>query len=198
MNRFLILVRHGSAGGDNGQRYLGHTDLPIGALGESQSLALKQWLEPWSIEAAYCSDLARCRSTAEIAVGGRNIALKARRDLRECRMGLWEGRLKSDIARDFPEEDRARQRDLINHRAPGGENFQDCAGRVVRAMEEILADCAGNILLVGHGSTNRLLLCHLLGLPIANMFRLGQDHGCVNIVRMDQAECRVMLLNGRP
>lgn len=198
MTRLLILLRHGATAGDNGRKYLGQTDLPLGEEGERQSLRLRQSLESWPIGTAYCSDLARCRQTAEIALGGRGLRIVARTDLREGAMGEWEGHLRSEIAAAFPEECAVRQRDIENHRVKGGESFKDCAARVVQALHGILAAGDDNVLIAGHGSTNRLLLCHMLGMPISNMFRLGQDHGCMNIVQLDESGYRVVLLNFKP
>ncbi|PKU24918.1 histidine phosphatase family protein [Telmatospirillum siberiense] len=198
MTRFIILLRHGATGGDNGRKYLGRIDLPLGEEGERQSLRLRQALQPWSFGAVYSSDLARCRRTAEIAIGGRGVAITAREDLREGAMGEWEGRLRSEIAAAYPEECAARRRDIENHRVKGGESFKECQARVVRVLEELAASGDDNVLLVGHGSTNRLLLCHMLGMPIANMFRLGQDHGCMNIVQQDDSGYRLVLLNFKP
>lgn len=198
MTRFIILLRHGATEGDNGRRYLGQTDLPLGDEGERQCHRLHQALESWPIGSAYCSDLMRCRRTAEIAVAGRDVPIITRSDLREGSMGEWEGHLRSEIATAFPEECAARRQDLENHRVKGGESFKGCSERVVRALQDIVATSDDNVLIAGHGSANRLLLCHLLGMPITNMFRLGQDHGCMNVVQKDETGYRVVLLNFKP
>jgi probable phosphoglycerate mutase len=56
----------------------------------------------------------------------------------------------------------------------------------------------GPILVVGHAGVNRVLLCHLLGMPLGNLFRLGQDYGCCNLIRSDNAFCSVRAVNLRP
>lgn len=198
MRRVIILVRHGATVGDNGQKYIGHADIPLGPVGEKQAIRLRQAIKPWPIAGAYSSDLSRCRQTAEIALAERGIEICTRRDLRETAMGEWEGHLRREIATIFPEDYAARGRDIENHRIKGGENFKDCHARVVSAFQDVVAESTGNILIAGHGSTNRLLLCHLLGMPISNLFRLGQDHGCMNIVHLDETGYRVTLLNFTP
>jgi probable phosphoglycerate mutase len=192
------MVRHGATPDDNGQKYVGHADLPLGLDGRKQALRLCQAIAPWQIEYAYSSDLTRCRQTAEIVLGKRAVAVAVRPDLRETAMGEWEGHLRREIAATFPEDYAARGRDIENHRVKGGETFHDCHERALRALRDILAESKGNILIVGHGSTNRLLLCHMLGMPIANLFRLGQDHGCMNLIQLDESGFRVTLLNFVP
>jgi probable phosphoglycerate mutase len=198
VRRVIIVLRHGATIGDNGQKYIGHADIPLGPEGEKQALRLRRALEQWPIASAYSSDLARCRQTAEIVLADRGTKIVTRRDLRETAMGEWEGHFRREIATIFPEDYAARGRDIENHRVKGGENFKDCHARVVSAFRDIVAESTDNILIAGHGSINRLLLCHMLGMPISNLFRLGQDHGCMNLIQWDGTEYRVTLLNFTP
>jgi probable phosphoglycerate mutase len=55
----------------------------------------------------------------------------------------------------------------------------------------------GNILIVGHAGINRLLLCHMLGMPIENLFRFSQDYACINIIVYERGQYCVKLLNGQ-
>jgi probable phosphoglycerate mutase len=68
---------------------------------------------------------------------------------------------------------------------------------VVAAFHEILGKAAGDIAIVGHAGVNRLLLCHILGLPLGNLFRLGQDYGCVNIIQCSETGFQLQLANYR-
>jgi probable phosphoglycerate mutase len=198
MKRLIFLLRHGTTGTDDGRKYIGHRDAPLNGDGERQALRLRRALDSWPINAAYCSDLIRCRQTAEIALGERHIEIIPHPALREMSMGKWEGCFREEIATAFPEEYAARKRDIENYRVEGGESFADCRTRVVPAFQKIIAASQGNILIAGHGGINRLLLCHILGMPTSNLFRLGQDHGCMNIISLDESENRVVLLNHTP
>jgi alpha-ribazole phosphatase len=196
-NRVLYLVRHGKIRQEDDQRrYVGQVDLPLADEGRRQAEHLRRRMEHAEIEAAYCSDLVRSRETAEIASGGR-FEVVVRPDLREISMGAWEGRTLGEVARQFPEEYRARGEDLAGFRVPGGESFLECARRVVPAFEDIVARSSGNVLVVGHAGVNRLLLCHVLGMPVANLFRFGQDYSCLNIIQCSNAGYQVKLVNGR-
>ena len=171
-NRVLYLVRHGKIRQEDDQRrYIGQIDLPLAEEGRRQADHLRRRMEHAEIGAAYCSDLTRSRETAEIAAGGR-FEVIVRQDLREISMGEWEGRTLGDVARQFPHEYKARG-------------------------EDIVARSTGNVLIVGHAGVNRLLLCHLLGMPVANLFRIGQDYSCLNIVQSSNSGYQVRLINGR-
>jgi probable phosphoglycerate mutase len=88
----------------------------------------------------------------------------------------------SDVRCLFPREYEQRGADLVGYRPPGGESFADLAARVWPAFEEVVRHKSGNLLIVGHAGVNRTILCHLLGMPLANLFRLEQGYGCLNIL----------------
>lgn len=193
--RILYLVRHGAITVDERERYVGQLDVPLSPAGVAQARALGQILLPAPITRIYSSDLQRCRETAEILAGGRAIKIVLRRDLREISLGLWEGCVRADIAKRHPEEFKARGADIEHFRPLGGERFADCSLRVTTAFKEILDQSTGDIAIVGHAGVNRLILCELLGIPISNLFKIGQDHGSLTIVQFENSDCRVKLLN---
>ena len=84
------------------------------------------------------------------------------------------------------------------YRVPGGESYADCRLRLQAAWEHILSCGSDQVVVVSHAGINRLLLCHLLGVPMTHMFRIGQDYGCVNIVQQIGASICVQLVNGHP
>lgn len=61
-----------------------------------------------------------------------------------------------------------------------------------------LLDCCFNlnIVIVAHGGVNRIILCHLLGIPLENIFRIEQDFGAVNIIEFHEKYPVIKLLNG--
>jgi alpha-ribazole phosphatase len=196
-NRVVYLVRHGKIRlEDDQRRYIGQIDLPLAEEGRRQAEQLRRRMEHAEIEAAHCSDLARSRETAEIASGGR-FEIVARPDLREISMGEWEGRTLGEVARQSPDAYRARGEDIAGFRVPGGESFVECSRRVVPAFEDIVARSTGNVLVVGHAGVNRLILCHVLGMPAKNLFRIGQDYSCLNIIQASNSGYQVRLINGR-
>jgi probable phosphoglycerate mutase len=57
------------------------------------------------------------------------------------------------------------------------------SARVIPVFERIIGDLENErVLIVGHAGVNRTILCHLLGMPLAGLFRLGQDYCCLNII----------------
>lgn len=194
--RVIYLLRHGKIEmADNERRYIGQADIPLSAEGVQQANLLRVELGTKDIAAIFCSDLVRSAATAGIIAGKLGPAPVLRRDLREIGMGEWEGQTFREIAERFPAEYGKRGNSIGSYRIPGAESFAECQSRVAAAFAEIVGTTCGNLLIVGHAGINRLLLCHLLGMPVANLFRIAQDYGCINVLSEDNGQYRVTALN---
>ncbi|MBI5212100.1 MAG: histidine phosphatase family protein [Nitrospirae bacterium] len=53
-----------------------------------------------------------------------------------------------------------------------------------------------NIAIVAHGGVNRIILCHVIGIPLENIFRIEQDNAAINIIEFWDKYPVVKLLNG--
>jgi len=193
----IYLLRHGALAGDNRERFIGQTDLPLSADGIVQAEAMARSLCDKGIATLHCSDLARSRQTAEIIGKAIGLLPSAHPELREVSLGAWEGLLRREVAERWADEFAARGRDMDGYRPPGGESFADCLARAWPLWKAITQTDAAAIAVVAHAGVNRLLLCRLLGMPVQNMFRFGQDYGCVNILELERRNVRLRLLNGR-
>ena len=192
----IYLLRHGALAAGSRDRFIGQLDLPLAPDGIAQAEALGEALRERPIDAIYCSDLARSQQTAKIIAGQTAIPIEVRRALREISLGDWEGLSRREVAARFPEDYAARGADLENYRVAGGESFADCRLRVLAAWEEIVRGNGQNIVIVGHAGVNRLLLCALLARPVASLFDIAQDYGCVNVTEHDASSLCVSLING--
>ena len=101
----------------------------------------------------------------------------------------------SEVRQRFPREYERRGADLIGYRPPGGESFADLSVRVLPAFESAVSKAGRNLLIVGHAGVNRVLLCHLLGMPPDNLFRLDQGYGCLNILKFTAGAWVVRRIN---
>jgi len=181
----VYLVRHGDIGLGEGKKYIGIQDHPLSEQGREQALALKEFFRSIPLSKIYCSNLKRSRETAGIIAEVHNIPLIQIPELQEINMGEWEGKPFREIKERYPEEYRLRGEDILNYRPPGGESFRDCAQRVIPVWHKILEAGEGNFLVVGHAGVNRVILCHVLGWPLQELFQLKQSYGCINILRQD-------------
>ena len=194
----LYLIRHGQVQGFEQRRYNGHADVALTDLGVEQYHLLKDRLADSHISACYSSDLTRCRIGAGIICQQFGIEPTFRSELREVNIGVWESLTWQEIQSRWPEEWQARLNDLVNYRVPQGENLLDVEARLMPVVREILERHRGQeILLVGHGGVNRIILLAAIGAPLKNMFNIEQNYGCLNIIDyFGDGRATVKLLNG--
>jgi alpha-ribazole phosphatase len=179
----IHLVRHGQVAGHDQPRYNGQTDVALTDLGVEQYHRLKERLADTPISACYTSDLTRCVTGAEIICGQFDIEPVRRSELRELNIGVWEGLTWQEIKTNWPDEWQARLADLVNFRVPQGENLLDVEARVMPVISEVIERHKGQeILVVGHGGVNRIVLLNAIGAPLAGMFNIEQNYGCYNII----------------
>ncbi len=167
-------------------------------MGRDQAQWWSQKLSDVSFEAIYASDLKRSKETAEILAAGREIPVQLRAGLREINLGQWEGRIIASVRSHFPNEFEARGLDFGGYHPPEGESFRDLQKRVLPVFQEIVRAARGNVLIVGHAGVNRVILCHVLDLPVSHLFRMAQDYGCLNIIEKKAGFLQVTAINWRP
>lgn len=195
-SRLIYLLRHGRIQNSGEQRrYIGQLDVPLDPEGIRQAERLRERLAPVEFQKIFCSDLERSRETARILAGANAGEVVVCPELREIHLGEWEGMSFAEVVRRFPEKFEARGRDIAYYRIAGGESFADCAQRMLPAYQKIVAEKADPVAIVGHAGVNRLILCHLLGMPIANLFRIVQDFACVNVIQYNGVNPQVRLIN---
>jgi len=150
------------------------------------------------LAAVYCSDLSRAVKSAEIIAAPYALTPLIRPGLRERSFGIWEGMTFSEIKQQYPEEFRAWAENPLKYSPPGGENTLEVRDRVVSSLYGILKNHEGqSIAAVAHGGVNRIILCHVLGVPLEHIFRIEQDFAAVNIIEFWEKYPVVKLLNGR-
>jgi alpha-ribazole phosphatase len=194
----IYLIRHGQVAGFDQPRYNGQTDVALTDYGVEQYHRIKERLADAKISACYTSDLSRCTIGAGIICRDLGIEPVACLELRELNIGVWEGLTWQEIRTTRPEEWQARLADLVNYRVPGGENLLDVEARVMPVINDIVErHKEQEVLVVGHGGVNRIILLNTIGAPLAGMFNIEQNYGCCNIIDYYvDGRATVKLLNG--
>lgn len=194
----LYLMCHGDSRRDDVKRYIGQTHLPLNEKGIEQAKYWQQKLSSICFCRIYCSDLVRSLETARIIAQDRQISICALPELREIHLGSWDGVSVMEVRQRFPEEYERRGENLSDYRPPTGESFSDLRRRIVPVFERIAGGMEGNILIVGHAGVNRTILCHVLGMPLANLFRIEQPYGSMSIIACKGNSFRLRCMNLLP
>jgi len=149
------------------------------------------------LQAVYTSDLNRAVRSAEIIAGPYGIKPVETPDLRERSFGIWEGMTFSEIKEKYPEEFESWANNPLKYSPIEGESTLGVKDRIIPSLTKILDNHKGeNIAVVAHGGVNRIILCHFLGIPLENIFRIEQDYAAVNIIELWDKYPVVKLING--
>lgn len=194
----LYLVRHGQVAGYDRHPVYGHTDAEITEVGRLQMEHLAERLRLADVGGIFSSDLKRSLLGAQVIARHHDVPLHILPEFREMYFGSWEGLTLREIRENYSDALDERQKDIVTFKPPGnGESFAGLSSRVTTCLQNILSKNRGkDILLVGHGGVNRVILCRALGLDLSRLFNLHQDYGCLNIIDYFPDNTVVRLING--
>jgi len=176
----LWLIRHGEPHPDTRGRCYGRLDVGLSDRGREQMRHVALRVAGETFTAVYASPRIRALESA------RHLARTVTpvEDLREIDFGDFEGRTYDEIARTHPEVYRQWMETPTEVHFPNGESFARMQVRVTRALAALRERHAGkSIAVVTHGGVIRIALAEALGIPAANVFRLGQHFAALNLVR---------------
>jgi broad specificity phosphatase PhoE len=139
---------------------------------------------PWA--AVYASPLRRTLATARPLCDALGLEVQSRDELKEIGYGQWEGKSKEEVERDHHDDYIKWLADPAWHAPTGGELAVVIARRAQRTVEEIRERYeAGNVLVVSHKATIRIMLCGLLGIDVGRFrYRLLCPVGSVSVIEM--------------
>jgi broad specificity phosphatase PhoE len=184
MTLTLYMVRHGQTDYSLGNKFCGSIDPPLNATGlaMAEAIGARYGSHPWA--AIYASPRLRTRQTAAPTARGAGIEVQIEDGLREIEYGEWEGRAEADVERAEAERFHAWAAHPGRVSPPGGETAVEIAARALAAVDAIRArHASGEVLLVSHKATLRVLLCALLGIDV-DLFRarIAQPVGAISVV----------------
>lgn len=185
--RRLWLVRHGATAWHTQQRFCGHSDIPLSVQGQVQARWLARQLQHEAIAIIYTSDLARARQTAEVIAGHRTqaVPLKVSAAWREIDFGAWEGLTYAEVAEQYKGQ-LGFFTDPVQYSPPGGESVAQLLQRIQAELAALTyrsgSPGAGDVVIVSHGGPLRLLLCSVLGMPLARQWQLRLDPGSLSAI----------------
>ncbi len=187
----LLLVRHGETEWNRQTKFQGQIDVPLNDNGRSQSRLAGEFLKEVELDFAVSSPMLRPKETAEIILQPHpQIELQLFDGLREIAHGLWEGKLETEIEQTYPGELEKWRTVPQNVQMPEGENLQQVRDRSIEAWQQIVSFALQKQLqtglVVAHDATNKVLLCHILGLDNQYFWNFRQGNGAVSVIDYPQ------------
>ena len=195
----IMLVRHGLTEWNNLGKMQGSTDVHLSQDGLHQARLLAAHCPFHTADAIYSSPLSRAETTAMILSNKFNLHVEIVPELRETNFGDWEGKFLRDIAKEDPINFEKFFMQPAELKIPNAETFQQTQLRAMDAVQKIIAKHSAEknsqIIIVSHGAVNRAILCSFLDMPLNKMWSIAQFNTAVNILREDDGNWILELMN---
>ncbi len=178
----LYFLRHGQTTWNaDGNRYAGASDVPLTEAGIEQAKQGAILLRDLQFDEVYSSALSRARDTAKLALAGRDIPIVQDPRLNEMNYGDWEGKTHAEIRAEPDNHWLDWVADPDAYRPGGhGELASEVVARVTAFLYDVMKPGC-TVLAVAHHTTGRLLIAHLMEMPLANYRRLQLDNASLSL-----------------
>ena len=181
----IYFLRHGQTALSREDVFCGSgLDPELTAEGLEMAQAFANAYHDGQWRAVYSSKLRRTITTAEPLCQALEIDLQVRSELNEIGYGAWEGLTKEKVNQEYHDDYIRWLADPAWHAPTGGELARVVARRGLQVIEEIQDQFAeGNVLVVSHKATIRIILCTLLSIDVGRFrYRLACPVGSISIV----------------
>lgn len=185
MGLILYLLRHGQTALSREDVFCGSgLDPELTPEGMEMAHAFANAYRETEWHAVYSSSLRRTITTAQPLCDALGINLQVRAELNEIAYGRWEGLTKDQVSKEYQDDYANWLADPARHAPTGGETAVVIAQRALQVIEQIQKqNRSGNVLIVTHKATLRIILCTLLGIDVGLFrYRLGCPVGSVSTV----------------
>jgi probable phosphoglycerate mutase len=185
MSLTLYFLRHGQTALSREDSFCGSgldPELTQEGLEMAQAFSLAYQTKSWT--AIFSSPLRRSIATAQPICDELGMKPEVRSELTEIAYGKWEGLAKEVVKRDYRDDYVSWLADPAWHAPTGGELAVEVEQRGLQVMREIKERFNdGNVLIVSHKATIRIILCGLLGIDVGRFrYRLVCPVSSVSLI----------------
>lgn len=181
----IDLLRHGDVEG--GRKYRGQLDDPLSELGWEQLRTTTKKKQNW--QHIITSPLQRCSAFAEELAKTHSLPLHIEPEYKEISFGLWEGKTADELLSSEPSAIKQYWNDPINTIPPQGEGLLAFEKRILDGWNNMLKEFQGShILLISHAGVMRIILCHILNMPLTELFKLDIALAKASRIQIEQTE----------
>lgn len=183
------LIRHGEPEG--GRRYRGQIDDPLSEKGWGQMRSAVGDHAPW--DRILSSSLSRCSAFAQEVAARHQLPIGERDAFTEIGFGDWEGKTAQQLMEEDSDILYRFWSDPVHNTPPGAETLIDFRERITKQWDESVERHRGeHLLIVGHAGMMRMILSHVLGMPIENMFRLQIPNAGISRIQVDHFDGKTL------
>ena len=187
MSLTLYFLRHGETIYSETGAYCGELDTELTPEGVQMAEAFAQAYRSIAWTAAYVSPMKRTIATAKPLCEALSLEMQLRDGLKEIRYGKWEDKSVDFVKQHYWDDYIRWLAEPAWNPPTGGETSVEISSRASLVIAEIQEKYAkGNVLVVSHKATIRIILCELLGIDLGRYRdRIDMPAGSVSIVKFD-------------
>jgi broad specificity phosphatase PhoE len=185
MSLKIYLLRHGETEYSQRGAFCGDLDIDLTSEGKQMAQAFAEAYRsiPWTD--VYVSPMKRAIATARPLCDALGLTMQLRDGLKEISYGAWEDQELAYVRKHYDEDFIRWQTDPAWNPPTGGETAIQIAARALPVITEIESTHKdGNVLLVAHKATIRIIICSLLGIDVGRYRdRINPPAASVSIVK---------------
>ncbi len=187
MSLTLYLLRHGETVYSKTGDFCGDLDPELTEDGLQMAAAFAEAYGKLSWNAVYVSPMKRTIATAAPLCQALGLPMQLRQELKEIRYGEWEGQTAAFVKDKYADDYMRWLAEPAWNPPTGGETAVQIASRAALVIAEVEQKYTeGNVLIVSHKATIRIILCALLGIDLGRYRdRINTLVGSVNVVRFE-------------
>lgn len=183
----LYFLRHAETPYSQLGNYCGEVDTDLTSVGYemAEAFATAYRSTPWA--AVYVSPKQRTIATAQPLCQAIGLEMQLRDGLKEIFYGAWEDRTPDYVQQHYAEDYIRWLTEPAWNPPTGGETAVQIASRASLVVAEIEAKYrTGNVLIVSHKATIRIILCSLLGIDLGRYRdRIEMPTAALSVVKFD-------------
>ncbi|NUL37995.1 histidine phosphatase family protein [Kosakonia sacchari] len=184
-----LLIRHPQTEWNRAGIIQGQLDSPLTPRGREESLALIRGLRDAGIhpDVVFSSPLGRAQQMALLIAEQYHCDIRLDEALQEQDFGEFDGRLLSDIRREYP-----RFGDDEGFQPPQGESPGQAAQRLLDFLHHLPDICPHHtVALVSHGQIMQAVIAQLLENSLENVARYHHPNASYSLLEINDDTCRV-------
>jgi broad specificity phosphatase PhoE len=187
MSLSLYLLRHGETTYSQTGGFCGDLDPELTDDGIQMAQAFADKYQSLSWNAVYVSPMKRTIATATPLCQSVGLEMQLREGLKEIRYGEWEGQTTEVVKEQYADDYMRWLTEPAWNPPTGGETAVQISSRASLVLSEIEEKYKeGNVLVVSHKATIRIMLCGLLGIDLGRYRdRINTLVGSVSVVRFE-------------
>ena len=185
MSLQVYFLRHGETEYSESGGYCGSIDPDLTAEGKQMAECFAKAYRTLAWDAVYSSPMKRAMSTVQPLCDALGKKATLRDGLKEINYGQWEDKTVEFVQKNYADDYLRWLAEPAWNAPTGGETAVQIATRAMPVIYEIQHEHAsGNVLVVSHKATLRIILCYLLGIELGRYRdRINALAGSVSMVR---------------